>query len=257
MMISCSTNQLVTLKIIVVYKQILMPYTELYQHQLLNIESTKCFICSRKRHTHLPPTGLLLDSVTLEQVEIYRYLGVVVTSRLTWSDHIKQICTKSSKPVGILYRQFYSWADSNTLLLIYCTCIQPHLEYACQLWDTFLNKGIQLLEAVAGKVCLKQWDLDLPICQLVIIALSQQLCTTTHVNSIMVSLYKVIYHTTLITQAHLILDILITRHSFVPFIISSWNNLLTLLNYAFSSSFKRSITLAISATLMSPLSFMT
>ena len=65
----------------------------------------------------------------------------------------------------ILYnnKQFYSWADSNTLLLIYHTCIRPHLEYACQLWDPFLNKGMQSLEAVqkfACKVCLKQWDLD-------------------------------------------------------------------------------------------------
>ena len=42
--------------------------------------------------------------------------------------------------VGMLYRQIYSWADSNTLLLIYCTCIRPHLEYACQIWDPFSNK---------------------------------------------------------------------------------------------------------------------
>ena len=38
-----------------------------------------------------------------------------------------------------------------------------HLEYACLLWDPFLNKSMQSLEAVqrfACKVCLKQWDLD-------------------------------------------------------------------------------------------------
>ena len=69
------------------------------------------------------PTGLLLGGVTLEHVESYRYLGVLVTSRLNWSDYIEQICTKARKLVGILYWQFYSWAESNTLLLIYCTCI--------------------------------------------------------------------------------------------------------------------------------------
>ena len=56
-----------------------------------------------------------------------------------------------------------SWADSNTLLLIYRTCIKPHLEYACQLWGPFLNKGMQSLEPVqkfACKVRLKQWDMD-------------------------------------------------------------------------------------------------
>ena len=132
-------------------------------HLTLNPNKCKYLICSRKTHPRLPPSGLLLDGVTLEQVESYHYLGVLVSSRLTWSDHIEQICAKARKLVGMMYRQFYSWADSNTLLLIYQTCIRPHLEYACQPWDPFLNKGMQSLEAVqkfACKVCLKQWDLD-------------------------------------------------------------------------------------------------
>jgi len=56
----------------------------------------------------------------------------------------------------MLYNQFYSWADTNTLLTIYCTCIRP-------LWDPFTNKVLQSLETIqkfAHKVCLKQWDLD-------------------------------------------------------------------------------------------------
>ena len=80
---------------------------------------------------HLPPSGLLLGGITLEQAESYRYLGVLVSSRLTWSDHIEHVCAKARKLVGMLYRQFYSWADSKTLLLIYRTCIRPHLEYIC------------------------------------------------------------------------------------------------------------------------------
>jgi len=99
----------------------------------------------------VPPTGPVLADVALEQVENYCYLGVLVSSRLTFF------------AVGMLYRQFYSWADTNTLLAIYCTCIRPHLEYAWQLWDPFTNKGLQSLEAIqklACKVCLKQWDLE-------------------------------------------------------------------------------------------------
>jgi len=47
----------------------------------------------------------------------------------------------------MLYRQF-SWADTKTILHIYITCIQPHLEYPCQLWDPYTNKDAQLLEDV-------------------------------------------------------------------------------------------------------------
>ena len=51
----------------------------------------------------------------------------------------------------------------STLLRIYLNCIRPHLEYACQLWDPYTDKGTQALESVqkfACKVCLKQWDID-------------------------------------------------------------------------------------------------
>ena len=116
-----------------------------------------------------------------------------------------------------------SWADSNTLLLIYQTCIRPHLEYmyACQLWDPFLNKGMQSLEAVqkfACKVCLKRWDLDYDsILQLLnlprLLVRREYLKLTTMYNIVivvictfhLVSLYKVTYHNTLIAQVHLTL----------------------------------------------------
>ena len=84
-------------------------------------------------------------------------------SKLSWADHINHICSKARKLVGMLYRQFYTWADTSTLLRIYLTCIRPHLEYACQLWDPYTDKGTQALESVqkfACKVCLKRWDMD-------------------------------------------------------------------------------------------------
>jgi len=66
----------------------------------MNPHKCKYLICSRKIHPHLPPSGLLLGGITLEQVESYRYLGVLVSSRLTWSDHIEHVCAKARKLVG-------------------------------------------------------------------------------------------------------------------------------------------------------------
>ena len=132
-------------------------------HLTLNPSKCKYTIVSKRRQPHLPPVGLRLHSSVLEQVESYRYLGVLLSSKLTWNDHIDQICTKARKPVRMLYRRFSTWADTNTLLCIYLTCIRHHLDYACQLWDPHTSKGIQTLEAVQTfvcKVCLKRWDLD-------------------------------------------------------------------------------------------------
>ena len=128
-------------------------------------QSIKYIIATKKRQPDVPPVGLQLGGVIIEQVKQYRYLGVLVNEHISLSEHIKQLCSKVRKLIGMLYRQFYTWADTSTLITIYfnLTCIRPHLEYAAQLWDPYNKKDIELLESVqkfACKVCLKCWDMD-------------------------------------------------------------------------------------------------
>ena len=54
----------------------------------------------------------------------------------------------------MLYRQFYPWP---TLLNLYLTCVCPHLEYACTLWDHYAYKNIFMLESVQKFPC-KVWN---------------------------------------------------------------------------------------------------
>lgn len=129
----------------------------------LNAKKSKYLLASRKsRPIHLQD-GLHLANQVLEEVGSYRYLGVHITTTLSWSVHIQGLCTKARKLVGMMYRQFYGWADTDTLRLLYITNIRPHLEYACELWDPSTKKDIDNLEKVqkfACRVCLKRWDLS-------------------------------------------------------------------------------------------------
>ena len=64
--------------------------------------------------------------------------------------------------VGILYRRFYKDASPQTLIQMYLTLVRPHTEYASQVWDPPLQKGIDQLECVQKftlHMCAKQWDL--------------------------------------------------------------------------------------------------
>ena len=49
---------------------------------------------------------------------------------------------------------------------LYIAIIKPHLEYASQLWDPYLQKDQQTLsetiQNLACRVCLKRWDLSYP-----------------------------------------------------------------------------------------------
>ena len=56
-------------------------------HLSLNPAKCKTMLISRKRNLRYPPQ-FLLNKVPLEQVEAFKYLGVLISSDLSWSMHI-------------------------------------------------------------------------------------------------------------------------------------------------------------------------
>ena len=68
-------------------------------HLTLNPSKCKYLIASRRRQPHLPRTRLFIGRDVLELVDSYCYLGVLVTSKLSWADHINHICSKARKLV--------------------------------------------------------------------------------------------------------------------------------------------------------------
>ena len=115
----------------------------------------------RKQNLSQPPQ-FLLNETPLEQVEVFKYLGVLISSDLSWSAHIDSICAKGKKLIGLLYRRFSSNVHSERLLEMYKSLVRPHFEYAAPVWDPHLLKDIKSVENVQKyglKMCLKKWDL--------------------------------------------------------------------------------------------------
>ena len=71
---------------------------------------------------------------TLSNVNSHRHLGVILTNRLTWSDHISHILESSSKMLHVTRKLQYQ-LDRESLDVIYRAFIRPKLEYASQIWD--------------------------------------------------------------------------------------------------------------------------
>ena len=86
-----------------------------------------------------------------------RYLGLTISADLFWSKHHFQ----SKATSRLTFRQFYKHASTDTIRKLYLTIVQPHLEYACEIWDPYLAKDCQMIESIqkfASRVCLKQWS---------------------------------------------------------------------------------------------------
>lgn len=124
----------------------------------LNVGKTKSMLISRKRKRE--PLVLEVDGTVIEEVGSVKYLGVTVTSDLTWNEHITNICARGKRLTGFLYRSFRQ-ADVQTLSRLYRALVRPCLEYCGAVWDPHQLHLITKLERVQGfaaKVATRRWD---------------------------------------------------------------------------------------------------
>lgn len=112
---------------------------------LMQLNSSKCKVLRVSRTSSCFPGTYFLNSTLLEQVESYRYLGIHITSSLTWSLHISTIIKSANSMLGYLRRNF-STAPSSLKLTLYKTLVRSKLEYASAIWDPCSANLINALE---------------------------------------------------------------------------------------------------------------
>ena len=90
----------------------------------------------------------------MERVELFKHLGVIVSSDLSWSNHITSICAKAKRILGLLYRKYHNHVEGDDVLKTpYISLVRPHLEYGCAVWDLYTLKDKRNLEQVQKFAC--------------------------------------------------------------------------------------------------------
>ena len=97
-------------------------------HLVFNTSKCKQMVISRKRNQYNFHT-ILLGNEALELVQRYKYLGVTITSNLSWSEHINTKCLKAKKLIGLLYRRFYGNANPIALFELYTALVPLKYHY--------------------------------------------------------------------------------------------------------------------------------
>ncbi len=101
-------------------------------------------LVTRKRKPNQPPLFQLCGMLH-EPVQTFQYLGVILSSDLSWSSHVDTICSKAGKLTWL-------WKTAWTV-------VRPQLEYAAPVWDPHLSKDTANIERGKHEMsCTNNWD---------------------------------------------------------------------------------------------------
>jgi len=84
-------------------------------------------VLSRRLHAVQPQ--IIVTGCHVAQATCLKYLGVTVSSNLSWSANIHNTCAKARKQLGLLYQHFHCSVPAGLL----CLCVGPPPHYLCQL----------------------------------------------------------------------------------------------------------------------------
>ena len=124
-----------------------------------NVQKYKLMHVSRKTQSPFTPC-LQLHNQQLEMVSTYKYLGLLLSNDLSWSQYRKYlVCSKARKILGLIYRRFYQFSSSESLLQMYISLVRPNVEYASQVWSPYKIGEVNSIESV------KKFALRMHVCK--------------------------------------------------------------------------------------------
>lgn len=83
-------------------------------------------------------------------VTSFKYLGVTLTTNLSWTTHINNICGNASRSLGYLRRNLRK-TPTNVRKLAYLTFVRPKLEFASSIWSPHYIYLTTMLESVQNR----------------------------------------------------------------------------------------------------------
>ena len=87
-----------------------------------------------------------INDQSLENVHIYKDLGLLTTCNLSWNSHIDTITAGANRVFGLVKRTCMDYKDVTTLRTLYCSLVRPLLEYSCESWNPHTQRNINRIE---------------------------------------------------------------------------------------------------------------
>src|SRR5215469_9248474 len=114
----------------------------------INSSKSKAVSFTRARVKH--PLHYSLANTLVPEASSCRYLGIILRSDLSWTDHVNYTVKKAWKALHFTMR-ILKKGNSNTKSLAYMSLVRPILEYGAACWDLYRERQISALDRVQKK----------------------------------------------------------------------------------------------------------
>ena len=113
-----------------------------------NAKKTQFMIVSRKADKSFPPIKFFNES--LSQVDSIKLVGVNISSKLDWNEHVNKISKRAGQMLGIM-RKSRKLLPPCALSIIYKTRVRSAMEYCGPIWENASNECLKRLDTIQSK----------------------------------------------------------------------------------------------------------
>ena len=103
----------------------------------LPVNYSKCKILSITNKSMQIMFNYSLSNSLITRVETHYDLGVFFNSKLTFENHISNMCSKALKSLGFIIRCSRNFKDIGCMRVLYFGYVRSKLEYASIVWSPF------------------------------------------------------------------------------------------------------------------------
>ena len=92
-----------------------------------------------------------IADMIVEEVNVYKDLGVILDSQMTFESHINYIVAKANKRLGYVIRNTRDYTDLRSLVVLFSALVRSVLEYASCIWNPCYSYHENRLEKIQLK----------------------------------------------------------------------------------------------------------
>ena len=132
------------------------------------VDKSKYMLINNNIHTRIDyDFELKMGNHIIERTKSYRYLGLLVDEKLSWENHINEICLKLSQIAGVIYK-IRTLLSKEALMLVYHALVGSKLRYGLVCWATATQPLLDKITVVHNKIitymtfskrCSRMWPL--------------------------------------------------------------------------------------------------